>query len=366
MRSKKGFTLIEVLAIIVILAIIAVITVPIVLNVIDNSKKGSAKDSAYGYVDSVNKLYVSKSMGNSEFDIPDDYYTVSELKAMGVSVSGDEPIGNSWVSVMDNEVVSGCLQFGGYKAFITDGVVGDVLKGECLSINPVSFETDSWFTIKRAIDRDNTSLYEIGDTKEVLIGGVSYTVRLSNKTFTGCDTEANGFSQTACGYVFEFVDTIGNAYLNSPSSNVGGWPATTIYFYLNTSSYSIYSKLPSDLQDVIADTYTVSGHGSTPGETNFSSISKLYLLSSQEVFGNNPEYDTANSSTRQLEYYRDNNTSSNRIKYTSDGVESIWWLRSPRSIYTDDFYCVESDGTIAPRNAAYSYGVAPAFRIVKD
>lgn len=364
MKSKKGFTLIEVLAIIIILAIIAVITVPIVLDVIDNSKIGAAKDSAYGYINSVNKLYVSKSMSNPDYEVPDSYYKVSDLKTMGVSVSGDEPSGNSWVRVVDNEVVSGCLQFGEYSVNITNGVVGNVIKGDCESVTP--FELDSWDAIKSAVNADNIDFYNVGDTKEVLIGGVSYTFRLANKTFDGCDTEENGFSQTACGFVIEFVDTVGRKVLNSPSSNVGGWPATVIYSYLNVDDDSIYNKLPSDLKNVIADTYTVSGHGRTAGETNFSSISKLYLLSSQEVFGNNQEYDTANSSTKQLEYYQDNNTSSDRIKYTSAGVESIWWLRSPRSIYTDDFYCVESDGSIAPRNASYSYGVAPAFRIVKD
>ena len=50
MRKKKNaFTLIELLAIIVILAIIALITVPIILNIIENSRKGAAQDSAYGY-----------------------------------------------------------------------------------------------------------------------------------------------------------------------------------------------------------------------------------------------------------------------------------------------------------------------------
>ena len=49
MKKKNAFTLIELLAIIVILAIIAVITVPIILNIIENSRKGAAKDSAYGY-----------------------------------------------------------------------------------------------------------------------------------------------------------------------------------------------------------------------------------------------------------------------------------------------------------------------------
>ena len=53
MKKKNGFTLIELLAIIVILAIIAVITVPIILNIIDSSKKGAKTDSFYGYKDAI-------------------------------------------------------------------------------------------------------------------------------------------------------------------------------------------------------------------------------------------------------------------------------------------------------------------------
>ena len=40
---KKGFTLIELLAVIVILAIIALIATPLILNVIDDSKKERSK-----------------------------------------------------------------------------------------------------------------------------------------------------------------------------------------------------------------------------------------------------------------------------------------------------------------------------------
>lgn len=52
-KNNKGFTLIELLAIIVILAIIAVITVPIILNIIDNARKGAAKNSVIGYAKAV-------------------------------------------------------------------------------------------------------------------------------------------------------------------------------------------------------------------------------------------------------------------------------------------------------------------------
>lgn len=63
MKKNKGFTLIELLAIIVILAIIAVITVPIVLDIIEKSRKGAAFDSVYGITDTA-KLYFYKSDGS--------------------------------------------------------------------------------------------------------------------------------------------------------------------------------------------------------------------------------------------------------------------------------------------------------------
>ena len=56
-NNKKGFTLVELLAVIVILAIIALIATPIILNVIDDAKTNAAKNSAYGYIDCL--LYTS-------------------------------------------------------------------------------------------------------------------------------------------------------------------------------------------------------------------------------------------------------------------------------------------------------------------
>ena len=57
MRNKKGFTLIELLAVIIILAVIALIATPVVLNVIENSKKEAFKDSVYGAIDAAKYYY---------------------------------------------------------------------------------------------------------------------------------------------------------------------------------------------------------------------------------------------------------------------------------------------------------------------
>ena len=132
MKNKKGFTLIELLAIIVILAIIAVITVPIILNIIENSKMGAVTDSAYGFKDAVNKSYLTKLLGDSNYVIPDNTYTVEDLKTqIDLSLSGKEPASNSWVTIQENDVTEGCLQYDEFKVEFTDGKVSNTEKGEC-------------------------------------------------------------------------------------------------------------------------------------------------------------------------------------------------------------------------------------------
>ena len=64
---KKGFTLIELLAVIVILAIVALIATPIILNIVEDSKKQSATSSAKLYTDGLAKQIASKNM-ISEFN----------------------------------------------------------------------------------------------------------------------------------------------------------------------------------------------------------------------------------------------------------------------------------------------------------
>lgn len=59
---KKGFTLIELLAVIVILAIISLISTPLILNVIDDSKKGALKNTAYGIIETAKLKYATDKL----------------------------------------------------------------------------------------------------------------------------------------------------------------------------------------------------------------------------------------------------------------------------------------------------------------
>ena len=151
--------------------------------------------------------------------------------------------------------------------------------------NPVSFASDSWKTIQKAVQTGNTSKYNVGDTKEVDLGDLgTHTVRLTNKS--ACTTET---SETACGFLVEFADIITKQKFNSIATNVGGWRDSELRTYVNGT---IYNALPSYLQNVITTTKVISGHGDNAGETNFETQDKLYLLNAQEVWSTN-DYDTS-------------------------------------------------------------------------
>ena len=176
--------------------------------------------------------------------------------------------------------------------------------------DPVSFATDSWRIIQTAVRNNNTSVYNVGDIKTVTIGANNYTVRLVNKT-TGdhCGDNDTAYSQTACGFVVEFVDIVEQRATNSTNTSVGGLPGSELYTYLQGT---FYNSLPSDLKSAIKPTRVISGYGCLSNDSpctnpdnngnNFITTDKLYLLSGVELVGAD-EYDTAASTTHQLDYY---------------------------------------------------------------
>ena len=220
------------------------------------------------------------------------------------------------------------------------------------------FQKDDWATIAANVKAGSTNQYNIGDTKEVDLGDLgTHTVRISN--MSECTTET---SETACGFVVEFADIITEQKFNNTNKNVGGWKDSKLRTYINGT---IYNALPSDLQNVIATTKVISGHGSTSGETNFETQDKLYLLNAQEVWNGN-SYDTSVGTSKQLDYYKNQGVIASSYagaKKQYNGSNSYWWLRSARSTFTNGFLRVHDNGYWSTNGASNSDGVSPAFRI---
>ena len=113
--KKKGFTLIELLAVIVVLAIIALIATPMILNTIDDAKKGSAKSSGYGYINSLETSLASYMLRNNGVSYSAGKYDIATLNTdLDVTVKGEKPSEGKVCVSSDGTVTKASLKVNGY------------------------------------------------------------------------------------------------------------------------------------------------------------------------------------------------------------------------------------------------------------
>ncbi len=139
---NKGFTLIELLAVIVILAIIALIATPIILNIIEDSQKSAATNSAGLYVDGLTKKVMSENM-SGEFNPSSCTITNGNITCDGetidYTVDGDKP--TSGTITFTNGVVSGyTIVISGYTVTKSGSTV-TTTKGEPEVVPPAVVNT---------------------------------------------------------------------------------------------------------------------------------------------------------------------------------------------------------------------------------
>ena len=221
-------------------------------------------------------------------------------------------------------------------------------------------ERDSWEEIIENVQSGNASRYNVGDTKEVDMGRLgTHILRVANNSSpTACETLP---SKTACGFVLEFVDFVDRRSMNVNDTNIGGFPESNLYSFLNED---VLHTLPSVIRNAIIFTPTVSGLKTGTTTTN----ERIYLLSGVEVLGSEHNNDNVKlTHTRQLDYYNNLGvTSSNvtgAIKMPDESVKA-WWLRSAQKGSDTNFRNIGSTGTHNGSPASTNtYGVTPAFRI---
>ena len=145
-KKKKGFTLLELLAVIIILAIIALIATPIVMRVIENSKKAAAERGAENYVRAVETqalalrgqgtilegTYGINSNGNL---CPNNAASCGENE-IKIEMNGTKPSSGSVVILNGKVVASGAnntsttLTIGDYTATIAENGSATATKNE--------------------------------------------------------------------------------------------------------------------------------------------------------------------------------------------------------------------------------------------
>ena len=380
--KKKGFTLVELLAVIAILAILVIIALPNVIKLYNDAKKNAFLTEVKTLYSEVSKKYIFENMkGNKLTYISSEDDTKLEMTGRDLQYC---VLLNTDGSVKSMKVSNGEwiaeLPSGKKITDLNSSDLKDVPSGykfECngsTSQTPLpakSFGEDSWKVIasnaKKCVNNEENCPYKVGNTKTVKVNGKEFTVRLANlKAPNECNN--SGFSQSACGFVVEFADVITTHNMNDTATNKGGWPNSQMKTFIDND---IYNSLPEELRNVIIDTKTVSGHGKED-TNNITSpedkLDKLYLLAPKEIYSDwSNQYDSAADLTRQLDYYKIKGvTTSNKngaIKKDSEGTVEWWWLRSASSTNSYAFYNVYSNGDWGSSYAYIAHGVSPAFRI---
>ena len=127
-KNKKGFTLVELLAVLVVLAIIILIAVNIINSRVKEAKKNAVEANANNYVKAVNGVAaLSQNVGE---DMEKGTYQVRDLNKKDIKISGDKPR-RGFLILENYDVLYGCLMYDNYSAIITGGKTTSIVKENC-------------------------------------------------------------------------------------------------------------------------------------------------------------------------------------------------------------------------------------------
>ena len=124
---KKGFTLVELLAVIIILAVIALISTPIVLDVVDSSKEQGRLRSVEGLLNAA-ELYAAEAMLDDSKSLEGNL-----LDAVEVRVEGQKPESGEIKYDKETGKIGIAVEYDGvcYVKNFEDNEIIDMVKENC-------------------------------------------------------------------------------------------------------------------------------------------------------------------------------------------------------------------------------------------
>ena len=260
--KNKGFTLVELLAVIVILAVISIITIPMIGNVIDESKKKALEQSVSGLVEAANYFTISND-GVYEF-VFDENKKGETIKGEQLDYKGSiEGTGKLYID--KNGDISLCLvddKYYVYKNYNSGIYVGEVKDNNCIIGYDVL--TNKYVAM---LDDGTGQISNVYSKDEVnnLIGSVSANVTNNTNEITSIKENISTLTAT--------VDNNTNIIATNTNeiSNIKGTIET---LQSNLNSYALQSELEKTNTNLNNLSSMVVGNTSSIN-TNTTNISNL-------------------------------------------------------------------------------------------
>lgn len=305
---------------------------------------------------------------------------VLSLSPNSVSVSTDTPsatvaityTGDGTLSVTSNSIAEGSIAgttltvtglSTGETSLTVSATAGTNYQAASASVSVaaqfspvgVDFATDSWETIIAVAEAGTASqYYSVGDTKDITISGVG-TMTLEIADFDH-DYLSGSTSAAKAGISMITRDLLPDTRaMNSSNTNIGGFPASALYDYLNGT---ILNGLPSDLRAGLKTIYKWYGTGNRTTNGQWHGC-KVWMPLEYELFGTttySPAAEHSTGNARKYPIFTDNNS---RIKKLNNGSgnETWYWEASPGASNAAGFCIVHSDGSASFINASAAGGV---------
>ena len=128
MKKKNGFTLVELMAVVIVLIIIILIAINAIRNYTQKANINSIRANAISYIKLLKDKAGEDVIDSEQFDT--GIFSVSELDEMGIKLSGKTP-DSGYVLLTDYKVIAYCLVYDDYKVVDVDDEKNGVLEGNC-------------------------------------------------------------------------------------------------------------------------------------------------------------------------------------------------------------------------------------------
>ncbi len=172
--KKKGFTLVELLAVIVILAVIALIATPMIMDVIEKSRRGAAIESVNGILEAAENYQLESMLEGEEIE------RTIDLTSDILTYKGAKPSSGTLV-IGENGKMRIIAKYGKYcveKGY--DDESPKVVDKEPCTLEDVVIESPKVYGIKRAIETESSAWERTDDAVGLVANAQVGTTSVQN------------------------------------------------------------------------------------------------------------------------------------------------------------------------------------------
>ena len=303
MRNKNGFTLVELLAVIVILAIIMIISIPAVLNTMVIAREKTFGEFVTKVYTTAQKKYMEDELANGvqsyvKYDIKTDLGITStgDFKGYVVFINKNDDT-TVYIGLSDKEYHT--VTKYGNNAADTVNYINYTLGGEPkLTDYPVLFDGTQNYFMKGSVDDFNLPTEE--EAKEIATGNGGNVIDISEpiKPEKAFENEANRFFAAAKKKFNQEKDDTSLMYISHEPCNAPyeGIPAGTRKIANYPISYILPESNSKGFIIIISEVYNVPGMGEVTNDMYILALKDKYYHTSNRLYA----YSYATNSKRNL------------------------------------------------------------------